>query len=239
MRLRAPKPESVGLDAIHRELPRAERDLAAVSARVAAHGEREAELVERGVDSYLDGQDEALVQRERAEFDAAKVNDLRERERLQAVVARLRERALELLDADFDERKAEVLASARELRVQHGAALANAARLEGLIAQAAEDSFELERERLDARSAFNGRVRNWQQEDSALVRKLVDQRLKGQAGQDPVPPRLQKRVDAALASARSPSVREAERANAIEAARRAGHFVLPASGSINPVEPLR
>jgi hypothetical protein len=224
------------LDRIRRELPRAERDLAAVEARVAAHEQREAELVERGVDSYLDGQDEALVQRERAEFDAAKVNDLRELERLRLVVERLRSRGGAIVEDNFREQEQARDEALTDLRRQHDAAVANVARLQRAIA-ANQDRFDMERSKLDALAEFSGKRRDWAAEDLAEIRRWVDLTLRGHADQilTGPPPHLRERIERAVEAARAPARREAAARQEREELLASGNYLAWPSGDPFPV----
>jgi hypothetical protein len=202
------------LKLIRRELPRAENDLAAIEERVAQHQRREAELVERGVDSYLDGVDEGQAERERAAFDAEKVSELREQERLRLVVERLRARGADVAEEAVLVKERAADAQREDLRLAHTGALANVRRLEALIADNEACRFEFERERSDARAEFTGRKRDFQAEDDREVRRWVDLFARGLDRQELVDPpaHLRQRISKEIAEHKSRSREVAHRA---------------------------
>jgi len=197
------------LDLIRAELLRVVPDLADAERRCDAHPDEETALNEKGIDQCLDGVDPATTERERAEFDRRKIADERERDRLRTVVERLSARGADLAEGLVIEKEQREDEKLNDLKRQRGAAVALIAQLDLAITKNEETRFDLGREKLDARSEFTGRKRDWQFEDQQMVRRLAEQRLSGVAGADPVPARLQARVDAFIAQRRDP-VRQAD-----------------------------
>jgi chromosome segregation ATPase len=200
---------------IRRQLPQVVKDRAAADANVAQHSEHEAALVERGADAYLDGADPAETERDRIQFETRKEAELREQRQLQLAEERLRARGAHIAETLIRRRLDAHNEAAAQMQLERSAALTNAARLEAAIQQHHDKRFELERQLDDARAEFTGRATNWRTEDDATVRRIVEGRLKGQAGVDEPPPHLRQRVEdtvrARLAAADDPRAREAAR----------------------------